>query len=133
MFSVNDARKRSSYGYHTVTTVTTVTDDRRGTLGQETEVVPRAGSVRAGSGPGHQSPPKPHKPWKPLDGPLVAAPQPDLVQHSQGVDRLTIAHSIITDFTSASKSSIRRFVITDTMLTNPPVSYDNCVMDPISR
>ena len=50
MFSVNDARKRSSYGYHTVTTVTTVTDDRRGTLGQETEVVPRPGSVRAGSG-----------------------------------------------------------------------------------
>ena len=99
MFSVNDARKRSSYGYHTVTTVTTVTDDRRGTLGQETEVVPRPGSVRAGSGPGHQSPPKPHKPWKPLDGPLVAAPQPDLVQHSQGVDRWVIAHSIITDYT----------------------------------
>ena len=89
MFSVNDARKRSSYGYHTVTTVTTVTDDRRGTLAQETEVVPRQGSVKAGagSGPGHQSPPKPHKTWKPLDGPLVAAPQPDLVRHSQGADR----------------------------------------------
>ena len=108
MFSVNDARKRSSYGYHTVTTVTTVTDDRRGTLGQETEVVPRPGSVRAGSGPGHQSPPKPHKPWKPLDGPLVAAPQPDLVQHSQGVDRWTIAHSIITDFTHKKELSIVR-------------------------
>ena len=52
MFSVNDARKRSSYGYHTVTTVTTVTDDRRGTLAQETEVVPRQGSVKAGAGSG---------------------------------------------------------------------------------
>ena len=57
------------------------------------------------SGPGHQSPPKPHKPWKPLDGPLVAAPQPDLVQHSQGVDRWTIAHSIITDFTHKKELS----------------------------
>jgi len=59
----------------------------------ETEVVPRQGSVKAGagSGPGHQSPPKPHKTWKPLDGPLVAAPQPDLVRHSQGADRDTTA------------------------------------------
>ena len=67
-----------------MTTVTTVGDDRRGTHG-ETEVVNsqfnRPGSISS------QSPVGNIKTWKKFDGPLVpSTPQPDLVQHSQGVD-----------------------------------------------
>ena len=81
-------RKRSSYGYQTVTTVTTVTDDRRGT--QETEVlktvVGGASSQSPGPGPRHGATTgNGNRNWRSLDGPLV--PQPDLVQHSQTCDR----------------------------------------------
>ena len=87
MYNVNDNRKRSSYGYHTVTTVTTVGgDDRRGSHG-ETEVV-NSQLNRQTSSISSQSSVGNHKTWKKFDGPLVAStPQPDLVQHSQGVDR----------------------------------------------
>lgn len=82
MYNVNEARKRSSYGYHTVTTVTTVGEDRRGT--QETQETvqsgggntPKLSKPRSGSGQTIS--------WKSRDGPLV--PQPDLVQHSQSAD-----------------------------------------------
>ena len=78
MFGVgNDARKRSSYGYQTVTTVTTVTDDRRGT--QETEVLKTnesgAANNQTETGNGNRN-------WRSRDGPLV--PQPDLVQQISG-------------------------------------------------
>lgn len=80
MFGVgNDARKRSSYGYQTVTTVTTMTDDRRGT--QETEVLKpnESGGTNtnnpADKGNGNRN-------WRSRDGPLV--PQPDLVQQISG-------------------------------------------------
>ena len=78
MFGVgNDARKRSSYGYQTVTTVTTVTDDRRGT--QETEVLKTnessAANNQSETGNGNRN-------WRSRDGPLV--PQPDLVQQISG-------------------------------------------------
>ena len=39
MYNVNEARKRSSYGYHTVTTVTTVGEDRRGTQETQEQIV----------------------------------------------------------------------------------------------
>ena len=38
-------------------------------------------------------------------------------------------HTVLVLY-SASKKSIRRFVIT---VTKPPVPYDNCTADPISR
>ena len=80
MFGVgSEARKRSSYGYQTVTTVTTVTDDRRGT--QETEVlkttVPGSGGTNSQAETENGS-----RNWRSRDGPLV--PQPDLVQQIGG-------------------------------------------------
>ena len=72
----NIARKRSSHGYHTVTTFTNI-EDRRGT--QDTELSNLSCKARKTSGsPVRQS--GPVKSCRPLDGPLV--PQPDLVQHS---------------------------------------------------
>ena len=79
MFGVgNDARKRSSYGYQTVTTVTTMTDDRRGT--QETEVLKTNESGGANSHQGETG--NGNRNWRSRDGPLV--PQPDLVQQISG-------------------------------------------------
>ena len=78
MYNVCDniARKRSSHGYHTVTTFTNI-EDRRGT--QDTELSNLSCKARKTSG----SPVTtrgPLKACKPLDGPLV--PQPDLVQNT---------------------------------------------------
>ena len=86
MYNVNEARKRSSYGYHTVTTVTAVGDDRsRHGTAETTEVVTagqqgHAASKQNGGSPSHHQ----QISWKTYDGPLV--PKPDLVQHSQNVD-----------------------------------------------
>jgi len=80
MFGVgNDARKRSSYGYQTVTTVTTMNDDRRGT--QETEVL----KTNTSGGTNTNNPAEKgngNRNWRSRDGPLV--PQPDLVQQIGG-------------------------------------------------
>ena len=65
----NINRKRSSHGYHTVTTVSNF-EDRRGT--QDTDLSNL--SCRQSLGPGQA------KTWRSMDGPLV--PQPDLVQHT---------------------------------------------------
>ena len=78
MYNVCDniARKRSSHGYHTVTTFTNI-EDRRGT--QDTDLSNLSCKARKTSG----SPVRvsgPAKVCRPMDGPLV--PQPDLVQHS---------------------------------------------------
>ena len=73
----NIARKRSSHGYQTVTTVTNI-EDRRGT--QDTDLSNlSSGKARqtSGSPAGGQAA---SRAWRSLDGPLV--PQPDLVQHT---------------------------------------------------
>ena len=74
MYNVCDniARKRSSHGYHTVTTFTNI-EDRRGT--QDTDLSNLSCKARKTSG----SPVRvsgPAKVCRPMDGPLV--PQPDL-------------------------------------------------------
>jgi len=81
MFNVNDARKRSSFGYHNVTT-TTMVDDKRGA--PDADLVSKS-STNGKSVRSSHCPSSGDSSWRKLDGPLVAVrtPPPDLVQYSQ--------------------------------------------------